>query len=238
MTISARTDVGKEKQANEDAVTTATTDSVQFLLVADGMGGHAAGDVASDLASTTVCDHVVEAIEAGRRDYESILAEGVQQANDEVLSAADDDDSRSMGTTVVAAIIDQGITVVNIGDSRAYSVGESIEQITVDHSFVQTLIDEGEITPEEAKTHPQRHVLSQALGTRESVEPDLFSPVVDEYLLLCSDGLTEEVSESTITDIVHGAESIEAATEALIQEANANGGSDNISVILTDNTGE
>ena len=234
MTFSARTDVGKEKRTNEDAITTATAQSAQLLVVADGMGGHAAGDVASEIASTELREYVVGAIESGRSDHESVLAEAAQQANEAVIAAADEEASRGMGTTVVAALIDETVTILNVGDSRAYAVGDSLEQLTVDHSLVQELIDAGEITPEEAKTHPQRNVVSRALGTDETVEPDLFSPSVDEFLLLCSDGLSEEVSETAIGDLIDAADSVAAATEALIQRANENGGSDNISVILTD----
>jgi Serine/threonine protein phosphatase len=200
MNITAQTDVGQEKATNEDAVETASFGSTHLLVVADGMGGHAAGDVASDLAITTISEVVSTAIEQGRTDYEAILEEAIVSANDAILDEADDTTGqRSMGTTVVAAIIADGEAVIgNVGDSRAYTVDDELTQITVDQSFVQELIDQGEITPEEAKTHPQRNVLSQALGTEENVDPDFYTKRVKEHLLLCSDGLTEEVSEASI----------------------------------------
>ena len=242
MHVSAHTDIGQQKQTNEDAVVTAQFDEVSLLVVADGMGGHAAGDVASEEATTELEARVSAALTDGRTDYESILEEAIESANERVQEHAEADASRSgMGTTVVAAIVDdEQIVIGNVGDSRAYDVDSEVDvddaltQITVDHSFVQELISEGEITPEEATTHPQRHVLTQALGTDGEVDPDFFSPVVKDYLLLCSDGLTEEVSEETIREVINDASGIETATDELVQKANENGGSDNISVILAD----
>jgi len=236
MHVSAHTDVGQQKQTNEDAVVTVEFNDVSLLAVADGMGGHAAGDVASEEATSELKGYISAALTDGRTDYEVILEEAIKSANERVRERAEADASRSgMGTTVVAAIVEDGQVVIgNVGDSRAYDVDDALTQITVDHSFVQELISEGEITPEEATTHPQRHVLTQALGTEGEVEPDFFSPAVMDYLLLCSDGLTEEVPEETICEVIHDAPDIEIATDELVQKANENGGSDNISVILAD----
>jgi len=236
MHVSAHTDVGQQKQTNEDAVVTVEFNDVSLLAVADGMGGHAAGDVASEEATSELKGYISAALTDGRTDYEVILEEAIKSANERVRERAEADASRSgMGTTVVAAIVEDGQVVIgNVGDSRAYDVDDALTQITVDHSFVQELISEGEITPEEATTHPQRHVLTQALGTEGEVEPDFFTPVVENYLLLCSDGLTEEVPEEMIREVINDASGIEAATDELVQKANENGGSDNISVILAD----
>ena len=236
MHVSACTDIGQQKQTNEDAVVTARFDDVSLLVIADGMGGHAAGDVASEEATAELEDYVSTAFANGRTDYEVILEEAIESANERVRERAEEVASRSnMGTTVVAAIVGDGQVVIgNVGDSRAYEVDDAITQITVDHSFVQELISEGEITPEEATTHPQRHVLTQALGTEDGVDPDFFTPVIKGYLLLCSDGLTEEVPEETIREVINDASDIETATDDLVQKANENGGSDNISVILAD----
>jgi protein phosphatase len=236
MNITAQTDVGQRKGTNEDAIETASFGSTHLLVVADGMGGHAAGDVASELATTTISETVSTAIDDGRTDYEAMLNEALVSANDAILDEAEATNAqRSMGTTAVTAIVeDETAIIANVGDSRAYRVNDELTQITTDQSFVQELIDEGEITPEEAKTHPQRHVLSQALGTEESVNPDFSSATVEDRVLLCSDGLTEEVSEKTIAEILHEASDIKAAGKELIQRANENGGSDNISVIIAD----
>lgn len=235
MNITAQTDVGKQKSTNEDAVETASFGSAHLLVVADGMGGHAAGDVASELATTTISEAVSSAVEAGRSDYEDILAEAIASANDAILKEADEVAAqRSMGTTVVAAIIEDNEAVIaNVGDSRAYSVSDTLTQITVDQSFVQELIDQGEITPEEAKSHPQRNVVSQALGTDETVTPDFYTHHIERHLLLCSDGLTEDVAEDSILSVIAESEDIDTAADQLIQAAIDNGGSDNISVILT-----
>ena len=234
MHVSAHTDIGQEKQTNEDAVVTAEVAEATLLVVADGMGGHAAGDVASEEATSELEAHVSAALADGRTDYETILGSAIEAAHDRVREHAEGDASQSgMGTTVVAAIVDDGQAVIgNVGDSRAYAVGDSLRQITVDHSYVQELISRGEITPEEATTHPQRHVLTQALGTEGDVEPDFYGQEIAEQLLLCSDGLTEEVSDEEIHQIIQEAADIEPATDELVQRANENGGSDNISVIL------
>ena len=236
MKITAQTDIGKNKAANEDAVETASFGSTHLLVVADGMGGHTAGDVASDIATTTIFEVVSDAIDQGRSDYDDILEEAIVSSNDRILDEADEATGhRSMGTTVVAAIVDADDAVIaNVGDSRGYTVNDGVTQITVDQSFVQELINQGEITPEEAKTHPQRHVLSQALGTEETVDPDFFSTTIEDRLLLCSDGLTEEVTDEKIAEIISESPDIETSGEKLIQKANENGGSDNISIILYD----
>ncbi|RJX44436.1 Stp1/IreP family PP2C-type Ser/Thr phosphatase [Halonotius aquaticus] len=233
MNIAAQTDVGQEKTTNEDAITTTEFESAHLVIVADGMGGHAAGDVASDMATSTISETVATALGNGREDFESILDDAITAANEEVHEYAAAEDIHTMGTTVVAAILtDDDIVIANVGDSRAYNVGASLEQITVDHSLVQELIDEGEITPEEAKTHPQRNVISQSLGTESSVSPDFYQPDIDDYLLMCSDGLTEEVDEESIYDSINSSASLGATVDDLVTTANDNGGSDNIAVIL------
>lgn len=235
MNISARTDIGQEKATNEDALTTTEFESAHLLIVADGMGGHAAGDVASDMATSIMSETVATALECDRMDYASILDDAITKADQEIREYAGTENIHTMGTTAVAAIITaDDIVIANVGDSRAYNVGGSLEQITVDHSLVQELIDEGEITLEEAKTHPQRNVIFQSLGTESSVSPDFYQPDIDEYLLMCSDGLTEEVNEKIIYDIIDSAESLSTAVDELVSTANTNGGSDNIAVILSE----
>ncbi|MFD1594441.1 PP2C family protein-serine/threonine phosphatase, partial [Haloplanus litoreus] len=155
-----------------------------------------------------------------------------ETANDRVRAAATDG-REGMGTTLVAAAVRDGeATVVNVGDSRAYHVTETtIDRITVDQSVVRNLIEEGVIDPEAADDHPQRHVLAQALGTSDDVDPDVYDRSVRGTLLLCSDGLTEEVPESAIKAAVVDA-SLDGAVDRLVDAANENGGSDNVSVVL------
>jgi len=234
MNVTTQTDVGKKKATNEDTVMATSYGSTHLLVVADGMGGHAAGDVASELAVSTISEFVSTALNEDRTDYEAILGDAISEANVEICEHADSSNIASMGTTVVATIYSEDeLIIANVGDSRAYSVGETITQLTVDHSLVQELVEEGEITAEEAETHPQRNVLSQALGNASSVDPDFYKPSVEEILLLCSDGLTEEVAEERIIETIHTANSLSTAADELISLANQNGGSDNISVVLS-----
>jgi protein phosphatase len=231
----ARSDTGRVRDHNEDSVLVAPTSGGRLLAVADGMGGHNAGEIASAVA--------LEAFvaELGDRLGDSPLADametGALTADAAVReAAADDPDRDGMGTTLVAALLGEtGTMVVNVGDSRAYRVDETaLEQVSVDHSLVQELVESGEISPDEADSHHQRNVISQALGASQEIEPDTFEVDLDpgETVLLCSDGLTEEVPESTIHDIVTEAESLSGAADALVAAANERGGSDNVSVVL------
>jgi serine/threonine protein phosphatase PrpC len=230
-----KTDTGRVRDVNEDSVYVGTGEGWRLLAVADGMGGHAAGDVASEEALEAFWPFVEQRLADGGRDVEGVLTSGVTTANDRLRKMiAEDSSLEGMGTTLVAAAVESDVaTLVNIGDSRAYHVtADSIEQVTVDQSLVQQLVEQGEITPEEADSHPQRNVVSQVLGTEDSVEPDTYDLTVSGTLLLCSDGLPEEVSASTIHDIVMGASDLETAADELIETANANGGSDNLTVAL------
>jgi len=231
----ARTDTGRQRDHNEDSVLVAPTSSGRLLAVADGMGGHNAGDVASAAALAAFVDGLGETL--ADADPATALERSAGAADERVREKAAEDPGREgMGTTLVAALVgDESATVVNVGDSRAYSVADdAIEQVTVDHSLVQELVDAGEITEAEAETHPQRNVVSQALGASETIDPDSFTVEfgTDETLLLCSDGLTEEVTASSIREVIAGSRSVEDAADELIATANENGGSDNVSVVL------
>jgi len=228
------TDVGRAREINEDSVCHETIDGVKLIAVADGMGGHAAGDVASQTALDEFQETVRTAIADGRTSEREILFDAVERANEAVQAATADETDGNMGTTLVAAIArEERVMIVNVGDSRAYKTSEQrINQITTDQSLVNELVEEGSITEAEARTHPQRHVLTQALGTEKSVDPDLYSESINGTLLLCSDGLTEEVPNAQIREIVASADSLKQAGKMLIARANENGGSDNISVAL------
>lgn len=228
----ARTAVGRTRDHNEDSVCTESLDRGTLLAVADGMGGHAAGDVASETALEALENAVQNA--SGTQPKET-LGVGIERANEAVRNAAAEDAGREgMGTTLVCALVVDGTAVIaNVGDSRAYEItDESIEQITVDQSLVRELVEQGTIDEDEMDDHPQRHVLSQSLGTDEEVNPDFYERDIDGTLLLCSDGLTEEVQSETIHEIVTDAPSLSTAATKLIDKANENGGSDNVSVVL------
>lgn len=228
-----RTDVGRQREVNEDSVTVHRGSQWTLVAVADGMGGHAAGDVASEAALEAFSEYVEE--NESHQPATDRLDSGARAANDRLREMILEDRSLDgMGTTLVAALLtDEGATLVNVGDSRAYHLtSEEIEQVTVDQSLVQQLVEQGRITPEEAETHPQRNVVSQALGTEDSVDPDTYEHPVQGTLLLCSDGLPEEVPESSIHDVVTGASDLETAAAELVDCANENGGSDNVTVAL------
>lgn len=235
--IVATTDVGRQRNHNEDSVIAVeVSDEVALLAVADGMGGHSAGDVASHLAIETVREEIVDEYDTlpDRPKWRDVLDDAIRQANQRIHERASDDRS-GMGTTLVVALVGDGKTVIgNVGDSRAYRLGYTgIEQVTVDQSLVQELVEQGQITEDEAADHPQRNVISQSLGTDESVDPDFYEEAVGETLLLCSDGLNEEVADETIRRVILNASSLSEAAGNLIDQANENGGSDNVSVALT-----
>ncbi len=219
------TDPGMVRNSNQDSVYA----DGKFFVVADGMGGHAGGDVASRLA----VEALSEALLDGASPQEAIVA-----ANHRVFEAASRDPAlEGMGTTVTMAIVNDAKTaveVLNIGDSRAYllSRGE-LSKITSDHTFVQELVDAGSITEEQASTHRARHVLTRVLGIGNYVEADSFQvPVQDgDRLLLCSDGLVNEIQEAQIAELLAAGDPTAAAT-ALVNAANAAGGSDNTTVVV------
>lgn len=232
----SQTDVGQVRNTNEDSVYASGGDDRALLVVADGMGGHAAGDVASEAA----IDAFTEVVEPKLPDILSkntpeVLKDGVYAANDQLRAIIENESKLDgMGTTLVAAVLTEDkVTFVNVGDSRGYHITEeNIDQVTVDQSLVQELVEKGKITPEEAKSHPQRNVVSQALGTQESVDPDTFTIPREGWVLVCSDGLSEEVPDRAIHEIIIDANSPKTATQVLLQQANDNGGSDNISVAI------
>ena len=235
LTTATYTDVGRVRDRNEDAVLCTPLEPLdgRLLAVADGMGAHRAGDVASETAIETVQDSVGRY--RGKRSVRAVLREGIETANTRLQSLAQADPSRAgLGTTLVAAIVTgDEITIANVGDSRAYLVGDGITQVTTDQTVVQQLETEGVLSADEAGTHPHRHVLTQALGTTDDIAPEwVDADLGDRTLLLCSDGLTEEVSDAEIEAIVRRESEPATTAERLVDRANRNGGSDNISVVL------
>lgn len=244
---SARTSVGQVRENNEDNIHLLTRDDFVLAIVADGMGGAAAGEEASRLA--------VEAIKAGLNfretrvpdSYDSIedatlsdrLRGAIQSANSRIVEkAANTPEMRGMGTTVTMAFVQGTYAVVaHVGDSRAYLVdGEdkTISQITSDHSFVEALLSAGHITQEQADEHPMRNVLYRALGQAEDVDVDMYYKRlhIGDHLVLCSDGLTRHVKPYEIAELVLSDSNPDVASQKLIDLANARGGEDNVSVIV------
>lgn len=245
----ARSVVGRTRDHNEDSALAAALDDAWLLAVADGMGGHRAGDVASAEALDRFHDSVQESLRAGMA-AEPALQTAVADANDHLGSlVADNPKYEGMGTTLVAALIEpvtgggpasgSGLraTYVNVGDSRGYHVTDGgIEQVTVDHSLVRQLVEQGQLSPEEAEDHPQRNVISQALGTHDAVDPDCFDRPLAGTALVCSDGLTEELPDAEIHETVVADAPLAERADRLIGLANDRGGSDNISVVLGERT--
>ena len=229
----ATTDVGMVRQQNEDAFYA----EENLYIVADGMGGHNAGEVASELAVTTV----KAGAKSGIRTMDQ-FREVVQQANTAIYTASLDDSTQSgMGTTLTALAVVPGeqpvVYVANVGDSRTYLFRNGVlSRISVDHSYVQELVNEGIITPEEARVHPRRNIVTRAMGIERSVMVDVFSQLVrtGDRLVLCSDGLVDEVSDADITTVLTQHSDPQETAEALVMVANANGGRDNTTVIVVD----
>ncbi|PSQ18303.1 serine/threonine-protein phosphatase [Halobacteriales archaeon QS_8_69_26] len=236
----SRTDLGRERDRNEDfAIETGLRAGAHLLAVADGMGGHAAGDVASATALKAFHDRISEGLSDDTEGLpaRTLLTGAVEAANEAVLDAGAGSGTEGMGTTLVAALVTcDEVVVVNVGDSRAYLVGGDpprIERVTVDQSIANEMVEKGLLSREDARDHPQRHVLSQALGVTEDVDPDFFSVSLSgDTLLLCSDGLTEEVTDEAIGRAVVESADLAGAAEALIDRAIEGGGSDNVSVVL------
>jgi serine/threonine protein phosphatase PrpC len=216
------TDVGRQREANED---TFVIDEPLFA-VADGMGGAQAGEIASKLAASAV-----RSSDPGR------LEDLIQEANRRVHQRSVEDAAASgMGTTLtVAEIIGERVSIGHVGDSRAYLVRDGrLEQLTEDHSLVGELVRSGKLTPEEAESHPQRSVITRALGTDPDVDVDTFAvePRPGDLFLLCSDGLTTMVDDRTIERLVEDKRGdLEGLVNALIRAANKGGGEDNITVV-------
>jgi PPM family protein phosphatase len=224
----SRTDVGRQRQSNEDAF----LERAPLFAVADGMGGARAGEVASRLA--------VEAFDArhgGDGSPEQQLADVARAANREIYDLAQEDAAHAgMGTTFTAAMLTgRELAIAHVGDSRLYRFRDGeLERLTDDHSLVEEFVRQGKLTPEEAELHPQRSIITRALGPEPDVEVDTHthSARQGDVYLICSDGLTGMVSEREVADILGSSSSLDAAADGLITAANAAGGKDNITVVL------
>ena len=227
------TDPGRVRRRNEDAFVC----TPPLFAVADGMGGAQAGEIASRLAAAAFRDYLAHAPEDVDLDPEARLRSIIQEANRRIYArAANDPKVSGMGTTVTAALLSGGrVAVGHVGDSRAYRVRDgNLEQLTQDHSLVADLVRSGRLTPQEAEIHPQRSVITRALGTDAAVVVDSFSAVAQpgDVFLLCSDGLTTMVDEGTLLETIAGTPDLDAAARSLVAAANARGGEDNVTVVL------
>lgn len=234
------TEIGRKRQLNEDAVYASQEPVGNFpnlFIVADGMGGHKAGDHASretvEIMLETISNKSVT-------DPREAFREALKTANRKVhQDARRSVELEGMGTTAVACTIDGNkMTVVNVGDSRLYLINEKmgVRQITEDHSLVEEMVKEGLLTREGAKNHPKKNIITRAVGVMADVEPDFFEVILEkgDRVLLCSDGLSNMLEDEELGIIVNSVGSLEEKAKMLVDAANGNGGRDNITVILID----
>jgi protein phosphatase len=247
--IGMLTDVGQVRTVDEDSILAAdlsfgvNSESSKFLLlaVADGMGGHAKGEEASKIALNAIAGAVIPDL-LNNTPFTKILEKGIQNANQDILDyTAENPEASGMGTTSVCAVVkDNQIHLANVGDSRAYRVSDDeICRVTKDHSYVQALIDEGDITEEQAREHPRKNEITRAVGIMPSIEVDTMKLTLDsdESLLLCCDGVIAHLSDDDIHKIIRDSPDPQTACQEIVDMANERGGSDNISLIILSSEG-
>ena len=237
MNYSVLTDIGRARSQNQDAVF--ATDEVvgslpNLFVVADGMGGHKAGEYASNQAIALVKREVASDTES---EPVQIINQGITTANNSIYEEAAQDATKSgMGTTmVVATIFDHHMCVGNVGDSRLYVYREGqLQQITQDHSVVGEMVRKGEMPKEQARNHPKRNLITRAVGAEKEIRVDFFDETLadGDLVLMCTDGLTSMVEEKQIEEVLASAVPLQEKTDRLVELANDNGGRDNITIII------
>lgn len=241
MQLYSITDRGKLRENNEDCCLAKEIGSYTLLILADGMGGHKGGEIASRKAieeiSAIMEKNLTEKMLPGQ--IMLLLSEALESANKQIISLSKSDSKLvGMGTTCDVCVISKNtVYIAHIGDSRVYKISKksnSIRKLTKDHSLVEYMIESGAITPQEALNHPQKNVILRALGTSEDIEVDISHEKLssDDVVLLCSDGLTNMLDESVIAQIVSEGTTPEDSAEKLVQLANEAGGADNITVVI------
>ena len=236
----AKSDIGKARDTNQDSfyITDDQFSNIKLYILADGMGGYNAGEVASRMAVESARDYIHKHFaknKDSKEKLETLLKDAIEYANSVVYKKAQSKENlRGMGTTLdVCLIYNSRIYIGHVGDSRVYRIRkEFMRRLTKDHSYVQTLVDDGTITKEEAYSHPKKNMLTKALGCVETVEPDVYTKtfIKDDIILMCSDGLTNMIREENIYEIIK--QDKENAIENLVKQANDNGGLDNITVVI------
>ncbi len=242
MLVEGKTDVGRERQKNEDCyLIISNNENIRLFAVADGMGGHKGGEVASSLAMEFVKDYFYnnreQLSEASSESIKKYFTEMFRKANEKIWEEAFyNKHLNGMGTTLtVALLIANHLVIGHIGDSRAYLISKAgMWQLTEDHSYVQKLVNENHLEAGEEENHPQRNVLTRALGTDRVVDVDIYFYTVEESdnILLCTDGLTRTVSDMEVKDLILTSHSPSESVEELVDLANARGGPDNITALV------
>lgn len=242
MEIGVCSDVGKVRDINEDAYSI-PDDSLNLFMVADGMGGHNAGEVASSRAINSIRDfmkkHVRKDIPQSEEELCQLLKSAIHKANQDIfLESLRDAKFQGMGTTITAILILSKLYIAHIGDSRAYLIhNDRISQVTQDHSLVGELLRNGTITENEAKVHPQRNIITRALGTEENINIDIYEIDFkqDDVIVLCTDGLSNFVDPEEIKDMLLHCNNVQEGCQSLVDLANERGGHDNITVLAVKN---
>lgn len=232
--VGYKSDVGIKRKFNEDSLGYFEGDSYSIYIVADGMGGHNAGEVASEMAVSNVIKFVNDNI---NKFCDGTLEEAIKEVNSNIYNySVSDNKLKGMGTTITSCLCyNNKVIIANVGDSSCFGIkNDSVHKLTKDHSLVQQLLDAGSISETEAMNHPNKNIITRAVGTSNDVEVDIFKFNLDEYdkYLLCSDGLTNEVTIDEMNNILKREKDNKLACEYLVNEANKNGGRDNITVML------
>jgi protein phosphatase len=234
----SKTDIGMVREVNQDYVFVTETpigNLPNLLVVADGMGGHRAGEYASRLAVEVLKQELAASTE---ESPEAMMKNAITRANERVLEAARQDAKLSgMGTTLVAAtVIDRTLYFANVGDSRLYLLSDDIKQLSKDHSLVQEMVRLGGINQEEAKSHPDKNIITRAIGAKDDVDIDFYEYRLKkgDIILMCTDGLSNMVEDEEMLHIVKCSRDVVEAVEQLIERAKEHGGSDNIGVIVAE----
>ncbi len=230
------TDIGRKRKVNQDYLYTSEQPVGRLpnlFLVADGMGGHNAGDYASRAAVEIIVKEISDSEEGSAV---RILGQAISCANEFIYRKSEESvEFEGMGTTVVAATIADGVLqVANVGDSRLYVIGKEVRQVTRDHSLVEEMVRMGGLGKSEARNHPDKNIITRAVGVSDTVEPDYFAVKLNEgeLVLMCTDGLTNMLEDEEIRMILSGARDIVEKAQELVNAANKNGGKDNITVVL------
>lgn len=243
MEFSFISDCGLKRESNEDygyaKIFSYHNKDFGIFIVADGMGGHSKGEVASKMAVDTIRDEINNMLLESYvkpDDIRLLLQKTFYNTNTALYKKASEDENlKGMGTTLIAAIIyDSELFVGNIGDSRGYILKDkNLYQITVDNSYVQELVKSGAITPEDAKTHPKRNIITRAVGTDEYVKTDVYHEKLNsgDWLILCSDGLTNMLEDNDIKEILINSDDVKTCCSKLVSAANESGGTDNITSV-------
>ncbi len=232
------TDIGRMRKNNQDYLyisETSVGNLPNIFIVADGMGGHKAGEVASRKAVEMILDSIRN---SDKTDPVSIMEEAVEVANEEIYQMSrDNQELEGMGTTLVAAtVLEQDFYVANIGDSRLYVINDDIHQITRDHSFVEEMVSRGELDKESARTHAKKNVITRAVGIESGTCADFFQVRFKpgDKILICSDGLSNMIPDENLKIIVRKELPVEELVNELVYTANHNGGADNITAIVVE----